>query len=50
MKETEVNEEKRKLYLSLLKKDPEELSDHDTDLMFHLSKDPYIQEVINAHL
>lgn len=50
MKELEIKEAKRKLYLLLLKKDPEDLTENEVELLYYLCMDPSIQEVINAHL
>ena len=38
---------KRKLYLLLLKKDINKLSNNEVDLMFLLSKDEQIQKLLN---
>ena len=37
---------KKQLYLSLLRKDVDELTDADVNIMYSLSNDPEIQEVL----
>lgn len=47
MKE-ELLEAKRKLYHLLLNKNSDELSDNEVEIMFQLSKDEQIQELLNS--
>jgi len=47
MKNHELLELKRKLYHALLKKESKDLTENEVNIMFYLSKDEQIQELLN---
>lgn len=48
--ELNIKDAKRKLYFYLLKKNPDEYSDIEIELLFQLSKDDAIQSVLRDNL
>ena len=43
-----INKTKLKLYGTLLNIDPENLTDNEINLLYYLSKEPFIQEKMNS--